>query len=94
MGNIEAAVNLCFESKKFAEAIILAMAGGPELMAQTQYKFFNQHSGALNSLINSLISENWMDIVKNCDINCWKEALIGVFTHTNPEERSTLCGKL
>lgn len=69
------------------------MAGGPDLLARTQYKYFSEHSGALNSLINCLVSENWSDIVKNCDINCWKETLVGIFTHSQPEERSLLCGK-
>lgn len=69
------------------------MAGGPDLLAQTQDRYFTEHSGALNSLINSLVSENWLDVVKNCDVTCWKEVLIGVFTHTSPEERSALCGK-
>ncbi|XP_047345278.1 protein transport protein Sec31A isoform X1 [Vespa velutina] len=92
LGNIEAAVSLCFKSKRYADAVILSMAGGPELLAKTQYRYFSEHSGALNSLINSLISENWIDIVKNADINCWKEILIGVFTHG--QERSTLCDML
>lgn len=69
------------------------MAGGPDLLAKTQYRYFSEHSSALNSLITSLVSEDWGDIVKNCDIKCWKEALVGVFTHSNPEERSALCGE-
>lgn len=68
------------------------MAGGPDLLAQTQYRYFTEHSGALNSLINSLVSENWMEVVKNCDITCWKETLIGIFTHNPPAERGILCG--
>ncbi|XP_031779577.1 protein transport protein Sec31A isoform X3 [Nasonia vitripennis] len=91
LGNVEAAVALCFENKRYADAVILSMAGGPELLAQTQYRYFSEHTGALNSLINSLVSENWVDVVRNCDITCWKEALIGVFTHTAPEERNSLC---
>lgn len=92
VGNIEAAVSLCFSSKRYADAIILSMAAGPELLARTQYRYFSEHSGALNSLINSLVSENWIEVVKNSDIKCWKEALVGIFTHSN-QEQSTLCGK-
>ncbi|KAK2588050.1 hypothetical protein KPH14_004119 [Odynerus spinipes] len=94
LGNIEAAVSLCFKSKKYADAVILSMAGGPELLAKTQYRYFSEHSGALNSLINSLVSENWTDIVKNGDIHCWKEILIGVFTHSSGQYRSELCDML
>ncbi|KAJ8666244.1 hypothetical protein QAD02_007906 [Eretmocerus hayati] len=91
LGNIEAAVSLCFENKRYADALILSMAGGPDLLARTQYKYFSEHSGSVNSLINSLVSENWLDVVKGCDLSSWKEALIGVFIHTKSEERTVLC---
>nr|XP_033322132.1 protein transport protein Sec31A [Megalopta genalis]XP_033322133.1 protein transport protein Sec31A [Megalopta genalis]XP_033322134.1 protein transport protein Sec31A [Megalopta genalis] len=94
LGNIEAAVSLCFANKRYADAVILSMAAGPELLARTQYRYFSEHTGALNSLISSLVSENWADIVKGSDINCWREVLIGIFTHSNPQERSTLCDML
>ncbi|XP_076674172.1 COPII coat complex component secretory 31 isoform X3 [Andrena cerasifolii] len=94
LGNIEAAVSLCFDNKRYADAVILSMAAGPDLLARTQYRYFSEHSGALNSLINSLVSENWAEVVKNTDINCWKEVLIGIFTHSTPQERSTLCDML
>lgn len=94
LGNIEAAVSLCFANKRYADAVILSMAGGPDLLAQTQYRYFMEHSGALNSLISSLVSENWTDIVNNCDITCWKETLVGIFTHTAPRERVILCDML
>ncbi|XP_043253863.1 protein transport protein Sec31A [Colletes gigas] len=94
LGNIEAAVSLCFVNKRYADAVILSMAAGPDLLARTQYRYFSEHSGALNTLINSLVSENWAEVVTNTDINCWKEVLIGIFTHSNPQERSTLCDML
>lgn len=93
LGNIEAAVSLCFASKRYADAIILSMAAGPDLLARTQYRYFLEHSSALNSLISSLVSENWAEVVKNSDIKCWKEALVGIFTHSSTQERSALCGK-
>nr|XP_012145867.1 PREDICTED: protein transport protein Sec31A [Megachile rotundata]XP_012145877.1 PREDICTED: protein transport protein Sec31A [Megachile rotundata] len=94
LGNIEAAVSLCFANKRYADAVILSMAAGPDLLARTQYRYFSEHSGALNSLINSLVSENWAEVIESTDINCWKEVLIGIFTHANPQERSTLCDML
>ncbi|XP_072742503.1 protein transport protein Sec31A [Anoplolepis gracilipes] len=94
LGNIEAAVSLCFTSKRYADAIILSMAAGPELLARTQYRYFSEHSSALNSLINSLVSENWAEVVKNSDIKCWKEALVGIFTNSSTQERSALCDML
>ena len=92
LGNIDAAIELCLNNKKYTDAVILSMAGGSDLLAQTMNKYFSEHTGALNSLINSLVSKDWMDIVKKCDISCWKEVLVGIFVHANIEERNILCG--
>lgn len=86
-------MSLCFKSKRYADAVILSVAGGPELLARTQYKYFLEHQGTVNSLINSLVSENWLDIAQNCNITCWREAVVGVFTNCSPEERPALCGE-
>ncbi|XP_014475273.1 PREDICTED: protein transport protein Sec31A isoform X2 [Dinoponera quadriceps] len=94
LGNIEAAVSLCFDNKRYADAIILSMAAGPELLARTQYRYFSEHSGPLNSLINSLVSENWTEVVKNSALRCWREVLVGIFTHSNAQERPALCDML
>ncbi|XP_034939412.1 protein transport protein Sec31A [Chelonus insularis] len=94
VGNIEAAVSLCFASKRYADAVILSMTGGPDLLAKTQYRYFSERTGALNSLINSLVSENWSELVNSCDINCWKEIIVGIFTHLNGSECSVLCDAL
>ena len=37
-GNIELAVELCLEHNRMADAIVLAMQGGPELMKHAQAK--------------------------------------------------------
>ncbi|KAG7202003.1 hypothetical protein KM043_004690 [Ampulex compressa] len=91
LGNIEAAVSLCFAGKRYADAVILSMAAGPDLLARTQYRYFSERTGALNSLINSLVSENWAELVKNSDISCWREVLLGIFTHASAQERPVLC---
>lgn len=40
LGNTEAAVELCLQDNRMADAIILAMTGGSELLAKTQYRYF------------------------------------------------------
>lgn len=41
-GNFEAAVEICMCENKMAEAIILAIAGGPDLLSRTQKRFFQK----------------------------------------------------
>ena len=36
VGNVELAVEICLEQKRTADALALAMQGGPELMQRTQ----------------------------------------------------------
>lgn len=41
-GNFEGAVELCLHDNRMADSIILAIAGGPELLEKTQKKYFTQ----------------------------------------------------
>lgn len=50
MANFEAAVDVCLNNNKMAEAIILAVAGGPELLLRTQKRFFQSNKSTLNKV--------------------------------------------
>jgi protein transport protein SEC31 len=39
-GSIELAVNICLENDRWADAILLASKGSPELMEKVQNKYF------------------------------------------------------
>ncbi len=41
-GNFDGAVDICFKADRMAEALILAVAGGPELFARTQKRYLHQ----------------------------------------------------
>ena len=47
MGNFEAAVDMCLCEDKMAEAILLAIAGGPELLSRTQKRYFQKNNTSL-----------------------------------------------
>lgn len=38
--------------------------------------------------------KDWHDILQTCDLQNWKEALAAVMTYAQPEEFSSLCGRL
>lgn len=42
IGDYEAAVSLCLHDNRMADSIILAIAGGPELLVKTQKKYFTK----------------------------------------------------
>ncbi|XP_052464569.1 protein transport protein Sec31A-like isoform X2 [Carassius gibelio] len=93
-GDYEAAVNLCLHDNRMADSIILAIAGGPELLAKTQKKYFSKTQSKISKLISAVVMKDWLDILETCDLQNWKEALAAVMTYAKPEEFSSLCGLL
>ncbi|XP_046511635.1 protein transport protein Sec31A isoform X8 [Equus quagga] len=93
-GNFESAVDLCLHDNRMADAIILAIAGGQELLAQTQKKYFAKSQSKITRLITAVVMKNWREIVESCDLRNWREALAAVLTYAKPDEFSALCDLL
>ncbi|KAM9677868.1 protein transport protein Sec31A isoform 22-T22 [Trichechus inunguis] len=94
MGNFESAVDLCLHDNRMADAIILAIAGGQELLARTQKKYFAKSQSKITRLITAVVMKNWKEIVESCDLNNWREALAAILTYAKPDEFSALCDLL
>nr|XP_044998673.1 protein transport protein Sec31A isoform X5 [Jaculus jaculus] len=93
-GNFESAVDLCLHDNRMADAIILAIAGGQELLARTQKKYFAKSQSKITRLITAVVMKNWREIVESCDLQNWREALAAVLTYANADEFSALCDLL
>lgn len=93
-GDFEGAVELCLHDNRLADSIILAIAGGPELLEKTQKKYFTKSHSKITKLISAVVMKDWHDILKTCDLQNWKEALAAVMTYAQPEEFSSLCDLL
>ncbi|XP_048364993.1 protein transport protein Sec31A isoform X10 [Sphaerodactylus townsendi] len=93
-GNFESAVDLCLHDNRMADAIILAIAGGQELLSRTQKKYFAKTRGKITRLITAVVTKNWREIVQSCDLHNWKEALAAVLTYARPDEFAALCDLL
>ncbi|XP_012725103.2 protein transport protein Sec31A isoform X4 [Fundulus heteroclitus] len=93
-GDFEGAVELCLHDNRMADSIILAIAGGAELLEKTQRKYFSKANGKLTKLISAVVMKDWRDILQTCDLQNWREALAAVMTYAQPEEFSPLCDLL
>uniref|UniRef100_A0A4W2DR39 Protein transport protein Sec31A n=1 Tax=Bos indicus x Bos taurus TaxID=30522 RepID=A0A4W2DR39_BOBOX len=93
-GNFESAVDLCLHDNRMADAIILAIAGGQELLARTQKKYFAKSQSKITRLITAVVMKNWREIVESCDLKNWREALAAVLTYAKSDEFSALCDLL
>ncbi|NXU38194.1 SC31A protein, partial [Drymodes brunneopygia] len=93
-GNFESAVDLCLHDNRMADAIILAIAGGQELLSRTQDKYFAKMQSKITRLITAVVTKNWKEIVQSCDLQNWREALAAVLTYARPDEFTALCDLL
>uniref|UniRef100_A0A9J8A3M2 Protein transport protein Sec31A n=1 Tax=Cyprinus carpio carpio TaxID=630221 RepID=A0A9J8A3M2_CYPCA len=94
VGNFEGAVDLCLNDGRYAEAILLSISGGEELLKKTQQHYLQRQTNSVSMLISSVVTQNWRDIVQSCELDNWKEALAALLTYANPEEFAPLCDTL
>lgn len=93
-GDFEGAVELCLHDNRMADSIILAIAGGGELLEKTQRKYFTKSHSKITKLISAVVMKEWHDILNTCELQNWKEALAAVMTYAQPQEFSSLCDLL
>ena len=55
--NFESAVDVCIEHGRWAEAIILAIAGGPQLLMETEKRFFETNKSSVNQVRYSFLTQ-------------------------------------
>ncbi|XP_062269970.1 protein transport protein Sec31A isoform X1 [Platichthys flesus] len=94
VGNFEGAVDLCLNDGRYAEAILLSISGGEELLKKTQQKYLSKQKNSISMLISSVVTQNWRDIVQSCELDNWKEALAALLTYAHPEDFARLCDTL
>ncbi|CAA7257388.1 unnamed protein product [Cyclocybe aegerita] len=96
LGDFESAVSLCLSADRFADAILLAVRGGPELLQRTQKAYFERRTNqvAYLRLFQSIVNSDLGDIVQNADLAEWREIFVVLCTFANNDEFSTLAEQL
>lgn len=96
LGDFESAVSLCLSSDRFADAILLAVKGGPELLARTQKAYFERRTTSFPylRLFQSIVTNDLDDIVQNADLQDWQEIFVVLCTFASQEEFSGLAEQL
>ena len=96
LGDFESAVSLCLSSDRFADAILLAVRGGPELLQRTQRAYFERRTTTLPylRLFQSIVSNDLSDIVQNADLQEWREIFVVLCTFAKDDEFPGLAEQL
>ncbi|CAG8512888.1 4039_t:CDS:2 [Diversispora eburnea] len=96
LGDFESAVNLCLETNRLSDAVLLAGCGGPELLQRTRKIYFEKQMSTVPylRLLQSIVSGDLSDIVFNADLSEWQEVLVVLCTFAKSEEFGGLCNSL
>jgi len=95
-GDMELAVEVCVKQGRFAEALVLAIRGGGDLLQRTQAQYFQQAAGGPHclALLEAVTMHQWAKLVANCTLDSWREALGALLTYCAPGEREQLAAQL
>lgn len=91
IGNIPSAVEICINDGRWADALVLAQAGGLQLLQKTQKMYFKSVNSTSCKLISAVVTSDWVSLIKKCNISCWKEMLAAILTYAKTEDFSQLC---
>lgn len=96
VGDFESAVTLSLSADRFADALVLAVRGGPELLARTQQAYFERRTAALPylRLFQSIVSNDLSDVVQNAELSEWQEIFVVLCTFAKDEEFNSLAEQL
>ena len=96
LGDFESAVSLCMSSDRFADAILLAVKGGPDLLLRTQKVYFERRTTSLPylRLFQSIVTNDLADIVQNADLQDWQDIFVVLCTFASADEFSGLAEQL
>ncbi|KAI9591010.1 hypothetical protein BDF19DRAFT_456694 [Syncephalis fuscata] len=96
LGDFDTAVRACLDADRLADALLLAVCGGNELLARTRQAYFERRANATPylRLLRSVIGGNLADVASQGDLAQWDEILVVLCTYARGEEFSGLCAQL
>ncbi|KAJ1018643.1 hypothetical protein NDA13_006333 [Ustilago tritici] len=96
LGDFDSAVSICINSDRFADAFLIAVRGGQELLAKTQKAYFEKRTAQLPylRLFQSIVSDDLTDVVQNADLGEWQEIFVVLCTFAKQDEFSNLTEQL
>lgn len=96
LGDFASAVDLCISTERFADAILLAVRGGADLLAKTQKSYFESKTLSLPYLrvFQSIVANDLTDVVQNADLSEWQEIFVVLCTFAKGDEFAGLVEQL
>ena len=96
LGDFWSAVELCLSAERYADALLLAIKGGDDLLQRTQKAYFERqtHEHPYLRLFQSIVTNDLDDVVQNADLTEWAEVFVVLCTFANGDEFGGLAEQL
>ncbi|KAK8890391.1 hypothetical protein M9Y10_035167 [Tritrichomonas musculus] len=85
-GDLKAAIDCCFQSEKYADALLIASCGSPELLQKTRERYIRQDNTALTRLISFISQDRLDNFVRYAKTKEWKEAFAVICNFAKTDE--------
>jgi len=93
VGNLTAAVELCFKSGKMAEALLLASGGGVTLWTRARDEYLRLQGDSFLTTVGNIMTNDFSKLVGNSNLANWMETLAIIATYSGREYQA-LCEQL
>ena len=96
LGDFWSAVELCLSAERYADALLLAIKGGDDLLQRTQKAYFEHQTTEhpYLRLFQSIVTNDLDDVVQNADLTEWAEVFVVLCTFANDDEFGGLAEQL
>ncbi|KAI8823184.1 uncharacterized protein EV422DRAFT_566042 [Fimicolochytrium jonesii] len=99
LGDFETAVDIALGANRLADAMLLAVSGGPDLLLRTQQEYFRrQKDKTYVRVLQSVVDGDLQDVVENGHLDGreggWKDILALICTYAKPEDAAQLFSAL
>ncbi|KAI6121093.1 hypothetical protein F5141DRAFT_1087648 [Pisolithus sp. B1] len=96
LGDFESAVELCLSTERYADALLLAIKGGQDLLQRTQKAYFARRTTEhpYLRLFQSIVTNDLADVVQNADLTEWAEIFVVLCTFATNDEFGGLAEQL
>ncbi|OAD80163.1 hypothetical protein PHYBLDRAFT_100890, partial [Phycomyces blakesleeanus NRRL 1555(-)] len=96
LGDFESAVQLCLDSERLSDALLLAICSGGDLLARTQKIYFERQAKKTSylRLLESIMSEDLSSVVETASLDEWTSVVVVLCTFARTEQFGVLCEAL
>ncbi len=94
VGDFATAVDLCIKTDRLADALLVSLGGGPELIAKTQSIYVERSKNPYLRVVLAVLQKDLNDTISNASVENWEELLGLICSFATSADFTSLCSIL